>query len=294
MLSGMRRRMGLDNRFPGLTARVLVTMHFLDPLEIDRGNDADEQVGMAADVHFIGLHRAMQAFVKQNVARGGEVLPRREHAGLQSMGASVLLVVQVAAHLPAPTLAVFAKQRLQFFEEIGFRTEMTEIGVALALLLDHLLLHALPVVAVEGVALNDRRDHAFAPEDLLESRPHGAVPAPEEPVITMMGCLTDKEPKPLRKVRVCVLGLYPVSVLQEGRAGSACAGSRYPSKRFLNPPSRLKSLLAKATFCAHWACRLRLSCGRRCRHYRAPLGSRELARSLNRDHVGRACLQSKR
>lgn len=53
---------------------------------------------------------------------------------------------------------------------------MAEIGVPLALLLDHLLLHALPIVAVEGVALHDRRDHAFAPEDLLESRPHGAGP----------------------------------------------------------------------------------------------------------------------
>src|SRR6185312_16957310 len=94
------------------------------------------------------------------------------------------------------------------------------------------------------------------------------VPAPEEPVITMMGCLTDKEPKPLRKVRVCVLGLYPVSVLQEGRGGSVGLRRKsIPEQSFLNPPSRLKSLLAKATFCAHWACRLRLSCGRRCRHY---------------------------
>src|SRR5262245_10299091 len=118
----------------------------------------------------------MQSFVKQKVAPGGEVLPLRERACLQSMGAGVLLVVQIAAHLSAPTLAVCAKERLQFFKEIGFRTEMTEVGIALALLLDHLLLHSLPVVAVEGVALHDRRGHAFAPEDLLEGRPHGACP----------------------------------------------------------------------------------------------------------------------
>jgi len=171
---------------------------------------------------------------------------------------------------------------------------MTEIGVALALLLDHLLLHALPVVAVEGVALNDRRDHAFAPEDLLESRPHGAGPGAgragdhDDGVFDRQGTQAPQKGARLRLRTIPGFG---------APGGSGRVGLRrksIPEQSFLNPPSRLKSLLAKATFCAHWACRLRLSCGRRCRHYRAPLGSRELARSLNRDHVGRACLQSKR
>ena len=45
-------------------------MKLLNPLEIDRRNDADEQIRVARNVHFLRLHRAMEAFVEQNVGAG--------------------------------------------------------------------------------------------------------------------------------------------------------------------------------------------------------------------------------
>lgn len=66
---------GLDHRFMRLAARALVAMKLLNPLEIDRWNDADEQIRVARNVHFLRLHRAMEAFVEQNVGAGGKQGP---------------------------------------------------------------------------------------------------------------------------------------------------------------------------------------------------------------------------
>ena len=105
-----------------LAARALVAMKLLNPLEIDRRNDADEQIRVARNVHFLRLHRAMEAFVEQNVGAGGKALPRRERACLQPIGTRFFLVVQISAHPPASALTVLAKECLQFLEEIGLST----------------------------------------------------------------------------------------------------------------------------------------------------------------------------
>jgi len=44
---------------------------------------------------------------------------------------------------------------------------------------------------VEAVTLDDRRLDALAPEDVLEGRVTEVVPAPEEPVMAMMGWRSD-------------------------------------------------------------------------------------------------------
>jgi hypothetical protein len=88
---------------------------------------------------------------------------------------------------------------------------MTELGVSLPLHLDHLFLHLLSIIPVEGVALDDRGYHAFTSEDLLERVRTVLVPAPEDPVITMMGCLTDKKLRPLSENVWWPAALYFVS-----------------------------------------------------------------------------------
>src|SRR5512144_1621049 len=139
------------------------------------------------------------------------------------MGPSVLLVVQIAAHAACAALAVLPKKRLQFFEEIGFRTEMTEIGVALTLHLAHLFLHLLPVVTVEGVALHDRRGHAFAPEDLLESRPHGACPCAGRAGDDDDGVLNGHGTKPSKR---CAIAVWTIAGFgSAGGSGAAFGGA---------------------------------------------------------------------
>ena len=84
--------------------------------------------------------------------------------------------MDVVADLPGAVLTVLPEQRLQILEEVGFRAEVTEFGLAGV---HHLLtgpLHPGPVVPVEGVPVDDRGFDSLTQEDLLEGLSDRAGP----------------------------------------------------------------------------------------------------------------------
>ena len=66
---------GVDDRLGASSRALLVAVQLLDPLEIDDRHHADQQVGVARDVDLVGDHRAVQAFVEQQVGAGAERPP---------------------------------------------------------------------------------------------------------------------------------------------------------------------------------------------------------------------------
>jgi hypothetical protein len=75
--------------------------------------------------------------------------------------------VQVFSDPAGAVLAVVAEQDGEFFQQIRFRAEMTEVVVARGLRLRRGVQHRLPVVTVEGVPLDERRGDVLPPEDVL-------------------------------------------------------------------------------------------------------------------------------
>src|SRR5690348_7914202 len=160
----------INDRLLRVAAMLLVAVQLLDPFEIDDRYDADEQVGMARDVHRLGDHGAVQPLVEQHVGPRRQILPRREGAGLLPIGFGLLVVMQILAHLAGAALAVGTEQRLDLLEEVSLRAEMAE---ALALAAGHirqLRAHLVAVKAMEGVALDDGGGDALATEYVLERR----------------------------------------------------------------------------------------------------------------------------
>ena len=105
-------------------------MQFLDPLEIDDGHYADDEIGVPGDVHLRSHHGAVQAFIEKQVGSLGNLLPWSEGTGLLPVRARFLLVVQVAANLAAARFPVAAKQLLQLLEQVVGGAEMTEMLIA--------------------------------------------------------------------------------------------------------------------------------------------------------------------
>jgi hypothetical protein len=66
--------------FGGITALGFVAPEFLNPLEIDDRHHANQQIGVFGDIDLGRDHRAVQAFVKQQVGAAGHIFPRRESA----------------------------------------------------------------------------------------------------------------------------------------------------------------------------------------------------------------------
>jgi len=64
--------------------------------------------------------------------------------------------------------AVVLKHLFKLAEQVGFRTEMTEVLVAGFLRLGHRHLHVLAVEAMEGIALDKTGADLFAEENLLK------------------------------------------------------------------------------------------------------------------------------
>ena len=52
---------------------------------------------------------------------------------------------------------------------------------------------------MKGIALDDHRPNTLAPKDLLKGVVTVVVPAPEEPVNEMIGCLADMSRLPLAR-----------------------------------------------------------------------------------------------
>ena len=65
---------------------------------------------------------------------------------------------------------IAAEELLELAEQVGLGPEVAEVAVARGLGLLHLLAHLGAVVAVEGIALDDRGVDQLAPEDPLEGR----------------------------------------------------------------------------------------------------------------------------
>jgi hypothetical protein len=57
-------------------------------------------------------------------------------------------------------------------------------------------LHLGAVVAMERIALDQAGSDLLAAEDVLERARDRVVPAPEEPVTAMIGCLADMDDSP--------------------------------------------------------------------------------------------------
>ena len=152
-------------------------MDLLNPLQVDDGHHAYQQVHPLGDVDIAGHHTAMQAFIEQDVGTVRDGFPGREGAGRAVVMGGLDLVVYVITLLTGAGLAVAAKQLFQLVEDIGFRAEVAE-GMALLARLFHGLFHLRPVVFVETVAFHHRGLDALAAEDMFEGVLHrgGARP----------------------------------------------------------------------------------------------------------------------
>ena len=148
-------------------------MQLLDPLQIDDGHDADGQIGVLRHVHLRRDDGAVQPFVEQQIGVPGNLLPVGERARLLIERFRFLVVVQVAADLPAPALAIAAKQGLELLEHVVLRAEVAVMLIALRGGFRHLDLHGFAVVAMKGVAFDQGGSDAFAPEYPIEGARDG-------------------------------------------------------------------------------------------------------------------------
>jgi hypothetical protein len=75
-------------------------VNFLDPLKVDAGHDAYQQVNVLGNVGIITNDAAVQTFVEHQVGVGWNVFPGRELAGLQAcISLGFFVAVQVEASL---------------------------------------------------------------------------------------------------------------------------------------------------------------------------------------------------
>ena len=101
---------GVSHRFCGIAALGFVTPQFLYPLQIDDRHHTDQQIGMLGNIDLRGDHRAMQAFIKQQIGAAGHIFPRRESARVLFVGCGLFVVVQVFAPFACARFAIGAKQ----------------------------------------------------------------------------------------------------------------------------------------------------------------------------------------
>jgi hypothetical protein len=78
------------------------------------------------------------------------------------------IVVNIVSRGARSGLAIAAEHSFKFGEQIGFRTEMTEVLVALVRFLGHVGAHFGAIVTVESVAFDEGRNDILATENLLE------------------------------------------------------------------------------------------------------------------------------
>ena len=78
------------------------------------------------------------------------------------------IVVNIVSRGARSGLAIAAEHTLKFGEQVGFRTEVTEVLVALVQFLGHAGAHFNAIVTVKGVAFDVGRDDILAAENLLE------------------------------------------------------------------------------------------------------------------------------
>ena len=101
---------GVGNRLRRIPARGLVAVELLDPLQIDDGRNADQQIDVLRHVDFIGHHGTVQALIEEQVRAAGYLFPLGEGARLLAMARRLHIVVQVIAHLSAAALGIPTKK----------------------------------------------------------------------------------------------------------------------------------------------------------------------------------------
>ena len=163
---------GVGYRFGAVAALGLVAPELLDPLQIDDGYHADQQVRVLGDVDVGRYNSTMQPFVKQQVGVGGHVFPGRESAGLLLVGRGFVVVVQVLAAFAGAGFGVGAEQLGQLGKQVVGRTEMAEVVVASLFRFGSLAFHFLAVMAMKAVAFNDSGVDAFTPENIFKRPRH--------------------------------------------------------------------------------------------------------------------------
>jgi hypothetical protein len=94
-------------------------VELLDPLEVDHRHHADQQVDVARDVDLVRDHRAVQAFVEQQVGAGRQSSQGGEGAGRLLVGGGLLGAVQVLAALAGAGLGRSCGTGLEFGEQVG-------------------------------------------------------------------------------------------------------------------------------------------------------------------------------
>src|SRR6185437_89944 len=152
----------------GIPTGGLVAMQLLDPFQVDDRRDADQQVDVPGNVDFAGHHGAVQALIEEQVRIPGNLLPRREGAGLLTMARGLHIVVQVLAHLAGSAAGIAVEELLQLREQIRLRAKVAEPLIPAGDRLRELLLHARTVITVEAVAFDEGGRDVLAAEDLLE------------------------------------------------------------------------------------------------------------------------------
>src|SRR5256884_3642455 len=162
----------VDHGLLAVAAVMLVAMDLLDPLEVDDRHDADQQVDVTRHIHVPAEVSPVQALVEQQVAALPHRLPVGEGAGLAAELPRLRGIVHVAAHLAAACGAVLGEGILQLAQEVPLGPEMADGGTRAALGGLHPLAHLDAAVAVQGIALDDLRLDAFAPEDVREALHH--------------------------------------------------------------------------------------------------------------------------
>ncbi len=84
--------------------------------------------------------------------------------------------MNVVARLRVTRLGIGAKHGFKFFEQIGGGAEMAEMIIATHRFLDHREAHAVAVVAMKCIALDERGADLLTAENMLEGSPHGGRP----------------------------------------------------------------------------------------------------------------------
>ncbi len=163
---------GVHHRFLRVAALDLVAVQLLNPLQVDDGHHAHQQVHLLGHVDLARGVTAVQTFVEHQIGTRLDVLPIGEVARLDAEFGRLARIVDVLAHLAAAGLAVGLEHGFQFAQQIGVGAEVAEVTVARGFLLFHLLAHFHAVELMEGISLDDLRGELFAAEDVLEAAHH--------------------------------------------------------------------------------------------------------------------------
>ena len=159
---------GIHHLGSGISAFGIVAMDFLYPFQVDHRHDAHQQVNVFGNVHVTIGKTAVQTFIEQQVGAFGDVFPGSKGAGFLTVGLAFFRAVNIFAYLSLSGFTKSPEQFLEFFKNVGFRAEVTEMRTFFQRL-GHQFFHFATFIAVETVAFDDDRVlDALACENVLE------------------------------------------------------------------------------------------------------------------------------